>query len=103
MQAVPQILQHNLCRLFDLLVQKKYLADPALLVGGIGDATCDIAPLQVGQFESGNEIEDDLSRLYLEGGGGGQRTESYELALYFLARKTAIDCHENAARRAMPS
>ena len=63
-------------------------------IGGIGDATCDIAPLQVGQFESGNEVEDDLSRLYLEGGGGGQKTESYELALYFLARKTAIDCWE---------
>jgi hypothetical protein len=94
MHAVPRILQQNLCRLFDLLVQKQYVTDPAILVGGIGDATCDAAPLQVGQFESGNEIEDDLSRLFLEGGGGGQKTESYELALYFLARKTAIDCLE---------
>jgi hypothetical protein len=94
MQRVPRILQANLCRLFDLLVDKHYLADPAILIGGIGDATCDVAPLQVGQFESGNEIEDDLSRLFLEGGGGGQKTESYELALYFLARKTAIDCWE---------
>jgi hypothetical protein len=94
MQTVPRILQKNLCRLFDLLVDKHYLTDPAILIGGIGDATCDVAPLQVGQFESGNEIEDDLSRLYLEGGGGGQKTESYELALYFLARKTASDCWE---------
>ena len=94
MHTVPRILQKNLCRLFDLLVDKHYLTDPAILVGGIGDATCDVAPLQVGQFESGNEVEDDLGRLYLEGGGGGQKTESYELALYFLARKTAIDCWE---------
>lgn len=94
MHQVPRILQANLCRLFDLLVAKKYLTDPAILVGGIGDATCDVAPVQVGQFESGNEIEDDLGRLYLEGGGGGQKTESYELALYFLARKTSIDCWE---------
>ncbi|HUE74337.1 MAG TPA: hypothetical protein VMP01_25875 [Pirellulaceae bacterium] len=94
MHTVPRILQKNLCRLFDLLVDKKYLTDPAVLVGGIGDATCDVAPLQVGQFESGNEIEDDLGRLFLEGGGGGQKTESYELALYFLARKTSIDCWE---------
>ena len=94
MHAVPRILQQSLCRLFDLLVQKQYLTDPAILVGGIGDATCDVAPLQVGQFESGNEVEDDLGRLYLEGGGGGQKTESYELALYFLARKTAMDCLE---------
>ncbi len=94
MHKVPRTLQSNLCRLFDLLVDKHYLTDPAILVGGIGDATCDVAPLQVGQFESGNEIEDDLARLYLEGGGGGQKTESYELALYFLARKTSIDCWE---------
>src|SRR5262245_12272574 len=68
MREVPQILQQSLCRLFDLLVAKKYLTHPAILVGGIGDATCDVAPLQIGQFESGNEIEDDLNRLYLEGG-----------------------------------
>jgi hypothetical protein len=99
MHAVPRILQEHLCRLFDLLVDKKYLTDPAVLVGGIGDATCDVAPLQIGQFESGNEIEDDLSRLYLEGGGGGQKTESYELALYLLARKTALDCQEKRGQK----
>jgi hypothetical protein len=99
MREVPQILQKNLTTLFGLCLRRGYLAHPAILVGGIGDATCDAAPLQVGQFESGNEIEDDLSRLYLEGGGGGQMTESYELALYFLARKTAIDCVEKRGRK----
>ena len=99
MMQVPQILQKNLQSLFNLLLDRQYLIDPAILVGGIGDATCDLAPLQVGQFESGNEIEDDLSRLFLEGGGGGQKTESYELALYFLARKTSIDCYERRGRK----
>ena len=99
MQQVPRILQKKLCPLFNLLLKQQFVTDPAILVGGIGDATCDRAPLQVGQFESGNEIEDDLSRLFLEGGGGGQTTESYELALYFLARKTAIDCHEKRGRK----
>lgn len=99
MREVPQILQKNLSTLFGLCLRNGYLAHPAILVGGIGDATCDAAPLQVGQFESGNEIEDDLSRLYLEGGGGGQMTESYELALYFLARKTSIDCFEKRGQK----
>jgi hypothetical protein len=99
MKQVPQILQKSLATLFGLCLRNGYLAHPAILVGGIGDATCDAAPLQVGQFESGNEIEDDLSRLYLEGGGGGQMTESYELGLYFLARKTAIDCFEKRGRK----
>ncbi|MEK6233822.1 MAG: hypothetical protein N2C14_03835 [Planctomycetales bacterium] len=99
MLEAPRILQKNLCSLFGLLLKKDYLEDPAVLVGAVGDATCDVAPLQVGQFESGNEIEDDLSRLYLEGGGGGGMRESYELALYFLARKTEMDCLEKRGQK----
>jgi len=99
MQNVPRILQANLPKLMGLLIRKGYLDHPQILIGAIGDATCDTAPLQVGQFESGIEIEEDLGKLYLEGGGGGHITESYELALYFMARHTAIDCHEKRGRR----
>lgn len=99
MHQVPRILQQSLCTLMGLSVRRGYLEHPAILVGAVGDATCDRAPLQVGQFESGNEIEEDLNRLFLEGGGGGQKTESYELALYFLARKTAADGFEKRGKR----
>ncbi len=99
MQGVPRILQANLPRLMGLLIERGYLAHPQILIGAIGDATCDTAPLQVGQFESGIEIEEDLGRLYLEGGGGGQVTESYELAMYFMARHTALDCLEKRDQR----
>lgn len=99
MQTVPRILQENLPRLMGLLLRKGYLDHPQILIGAIGDATCDTAPLQVGQFESGIEIEEDLGKLYLEGGGGGQVTESYELAMYFMARHTSIDCLEKRGRR----
>ncbi len=99
MGFVPRIVQKNLCQLMGLLLRKNYLAHPQIMVGGIGDATCDRAPLQVGQFESGIEIDQDLGRLWLEGGGGGQQTESYELAMYFMARKTSIDCLEKRGQR----
>ncbi|MGO9115207.1 MAG: hypothetical protein ACLP9L_38840 [Thermoguttaceae bacterium] len=99
MGCVPRILQQNLCQLMNLLLDKGYLAHPQILIGGIGDATCDRAPLQVGQFESGIEIDEDLAKLWLEGGGGGQMNESYELAMYFMARKTAIDCLEKHRQR----
>jgi hypothetical protein len=99
MQDVPRILQANLPKLMGLLIRKGYLDHPQILIGAVGDATCDAAPLQVGQFESGIEIEDDLGKLYLEGGGGGHITESYELALYFMARHTALDCYEKRGRR----
>jgi hypothetical protein len=61
------------------------------MFGAIGDATCDRVPLQVGQFESDNRMDEHLSRIVLEGGGGGQKRESYELAMYFLARHVVTD------------
>jgi hypothetical protein len=99
MQGVPRILQANLPKLMGLLIRKDYLEHPQILIGAIGDATCDTAPLQVGQFESGIEIEEDLGKLFLEGGGGAHITESYELAMYFMARHTSIDCYEKRGRR----
>ncbi|MFO0953324.1 MAG: hypothetical protein U0835_19635 [Isosphaeraceae bacterium] len=99
MGQVPVILQANLPKLMGLLVRKDYLEHPQILIGGIGDATCDRAPLQVGQFESGIEIEDDLGRLFIEQGGGPSITESYELALYFMARHTSLDCYEKRGKR----
>jgi hypothetical protein len=56
-------------------------------------------PLQVGQFESDNRMDQHLGNIVLEGGGGGQVKESYELAMYFMARHTAIDCFEKRGRK----
>jgi hypothetical protein len=44
-------------------------------------------------------MDDDLGRIVLEGGGGGQMTESYELAMYFMARHTSLDCYAKRGRR----
>src|SRR6266536_4548759 len=99
MGSVPRTLQAKLPQLLGLLLRKGYAKDPQILFGGIGDATCDRAPLQIGQFESDNRMDDDLSRILLEGGGGGQKTESYELAMYFMARHTSIDCLEKRGKR----
>lgn len=103
MGGVPRALPTKLPDLFGLLLRKGYAGDPQTLFGAVGDATCDRAPLQVGQFESGNEneVEDDLGDILLEGGGGGggQNTESYELAMYFMAWHTSMDCLEKRGRR----
>jgi len=99
MRMVPRALQVKLPELLGLLLRKGYVTHPQILFGAIGDATCDRSPLQIGQFESDNRMDDDLGRILLEGGGGGQKTESYELAMYFMARHTSIDCHERRNRR----
>lgn len=91
MRTVPRVLQTKLPQLLGMLTRKGYATDPQIMFGAIGDATCDRVPLQVGQFESDNRMDEDLSRIVLEGGGGGQKRESYELAMYFMARHVLTD------------
>lgn len=99
MSGLPRVFQQNLPKLHGLLTRKNYIEDPQVFFGCFGDATCDTVPLQVGQFESGNEMEDDLGNMYLEAGGGGQDTESYELAMYFSYHKTSLDCFEKRGKK----
>jgi hypothetical protein len=66
--------------------------DPQVLFLGIGDHACDSAPLQVGQFESSDALLDHwLTKLYLEGGGGGNNGESYLLAWFFASKYVKAD------------
>lgn len=101
MRPVVEAIHKKLPQFMGLLTRKGYLADAHVLWAAVGDARTDSASLQVGQFEAGNEQEDDLGRFFIEGGGGGQSppSESYQNLLYFAARHTAIDCHE---KRGLP-
>jgi len=92
MRDVPRIFLDNMPKLMAGLLKKGYVKDPQILFGAIGDATCDDAPLQLGQFESSNVMDSCLTNIYLEGNGGGQNTESYELAMYYMARNTDMHC-----------
>lgn len=75
------------------------VAHPQICFMAVGQAGVDRVPLQVGQFESSAALIDTwLTRLYLEGGGKGLH-ESYELAMYFAARHTELDCVDKRGRR----
>ena len=99
MGKVVRGIHADLPRLHELLLGHRYVPHPQILFAAVGDATCDRVPLQVGQFESDNRMDQNLENMILEGGGGGQTTESYELMLYVAARHTAIDCWEKRRRK----
>jgi hypothetical protein len=99
MGAVVRGIHADLPQLHELLLGHKYIAHPQILFAAVGDATCDRVPLQVGQFESDNRMDQNLENMILEGGGGGQKTESYELLLHVAANHTAIDCWEKRKRK----
>lgn len=95
MGRIPEILvREKLGSLMTTLIDHG-VPDAHVLFGGIGDHFADRSPLQVGQFEAGTEeLNKWLTKLYLEGGGGGQDKESYLLAWLFAGRHTSIDCFE---------
>ncbi|MFI9511354.1 hypothetical protein [Nocardia sp. NPDC052566] len=99
MGRVPRIMQDKLGKLHGLLQRKGYARDPQILFGAIGDADSDRVPLQIGQFESDNRMDEQLRRIFLEGGGGGQKSESYELAAYFMATHVVTDAWEKRGKR----
>ncbi|MFC9896515.1 hypothetical protein ACFVMC_22745 [Nocardia sp. NPDC127579] len=99
MGQVPIIMQRKLGKLHGLLQRKGYADDPQILFGAVGDADCDRVPLQVGQFESDNRMDEQLRNILLEGGGGGQKSESYELAAYFMATHIATDAWDKRRTR----
>ncbi len=100
-RKVPGIVVEQLKKLMGILIKKGYVENPHVLFAAIGDATSDKVPLQVGQFEGGaDEMDDALTNIYLEGNGGSQRTESYELFMYFMAKYAVMDCLEKRGKKA---
>src|ERR1700710_3021004 len=100
MGEIPRLLAtQQLPRFMKVLTDCK-VPDPQILFLAVGDATSDRSPLQVGQFETTGELMDQwLTRSHLEGGGGAIGEESYELALYFLALHTEMDCFVKRGKR----
>lgn len=92
MGSIPnKLVKHDFPEIMKKILETG-IKDPQICFVGIGDHECDDVPLQVGQFESSDELmESWLTGIYLEGGGGGNDGESYSLAWYFAARHTDID------------
>jgi hypothetical protein len=88
MDRVVRGIHADLPRLHEMLLGYKYIPHPQISSARSATRPCDRVPLQVGQFESDNRMDQNLEHMILEGGGGGQKTESYELMLYTAARHT---------------
>ena len=93
------LVREGLGVLFGEIYDRKPVADPHIMVAAIGDVKYDSAPLQVGQFEADLKITDDLEKVYVEKGGGGNSVESYDMPMYFAAYHTSIDCFEKRNKK----
>jgi len=90
----------GLVRFVGQVLQRKSLVDPHLMFMGIGDAVAhDKAPLQLTQFETDERILTQLTDIWLEGGGGGNNFESYDLPWAFARYRTICDAWEKRQKK----
>ena len=81
------------------IIGRAPVTDPHIMIMAIGDVTGDQAPLQVTQFEADDRIVQQLKDIWLEGRGGANTYESYDLPWYFAAFRTSTDCFEKRGKR----
>jgi hypothetical protein len=90
MGTLPKIIYDKMPLIAGQTAQLGYVPDPMMCLAAVGDAVCDQAPFQVGEFAPLRSLDEWLQRLWLEGGGGGQARESYEMTAYFFATRCEI-------------
>lgn len=92
--SAARVVHSKLPELQAYLKNGNFCADPQINIGAIGDATSDDYPLQWGQFESDNRLDEQIEAVILEGNGGGQQRETYELGAYMSARHVHLEPYE---------
>lgn len=97
--VAEEIAKNGLSTLMTEIYEAKPVTDPHVMFMAIGDIRSDRGPLQVSQFEADTRIIEQLRLLWLESGGGGNDTESYDLPWYFGAYKTVTDAMEKRQKR----
>lgn len=100
MQSIPEnLVKNELPKLMDAIVGLG-INDPQIMFMGIGDDKCDDTPLQISQFESSTEkIDECLTKIFLEGRGGGNHGESYALAWLVAGYHTETDHFEKRKQK----
>lgn len=99
-RVLDSMARKGLPTLCEEIYARKPVTDPHIMCMGIGDVEArDKYPLQVTQFEADIRIATQLTKIFLERGGGGNHYESYHLPWYFAGMHTSIDCFEKRGRK----
>lgn len=95
-----QIAKKGLGIVMGELIKRVPVTDPHVMVVGFGDLSNDNSPLQMTQFESDvTPMTEQIEKIYLEGRGGGNYSESQDLVWYAAATMTSIDCLEKRGKK----
>ena len=90
-----KIARDALPELMTAILNEKPISDPHLMFMGIDDAKTSAGlagnSIQMSQFEADIRIVEQLRLINLVGGGGGNDSESYDLAWYVAGTRTTHD------------
>ena len=95
---IKRLMSEEVGKMMLALLDKKPVTDPQLCFAMVGDV-CDRHPLQMGQFEADGRIVDQLTRFYIEGGGGSYGQEDYPLVWYAALNYTSCDAWEKRQQK----
>lgn len=97
--VVHQIATVELPKMMTEIHAKGIVSDPHVMFMGIDDVhEQGHGALQVSYFEPDLKIIEQLRKLWLVGNGGGNGSESYDLAWYFAARYTFLENFERTGK-----
>lgn len=94
------IAQEELPKLMTSILDTKVVSDPHIMFMGIDDVKSSYdRALQVSQFEADIRIVQALREIYLVGLGGGNDSESYDLAWYFAGTRCQTDAWDKRKQK----
>lgn len=97
--VVHQIATVELPKIMTEIHSRAVVSDPHVMFMGIDDVhEQGHGALQVSYFEPDLKIIEQLRKLWLVGNGGGNGSESYDLAWYFAARYTYLENFEQTGK-----
>lgn len=97
--VVHQIATEELPKLMTEIHAQHVVSDPHVMFMGIDDVHVQgHGALQVSYFEPDLKIVEQLRQIWLVGNGGGNNSESYDLAWYFAGRYTYLENFEKTGK-----
>lgn len=98
-EVAEQIAKDELPKLMTAIHETGAVSDPHVMFMGIDDVFAQgHGALQVSYFEPDLRIVEQLRQMWLVGNGGGNGSESYDLAWYFAGKHTYLESFERTGR-----
>lgn len=98
--VAEQIAKDELPKLMTKIHESGVVSDPHVMFMGIDDVFAQgHGALQVSYFEPDLRIVEQLRQMWLVGNGGGNGSESYDLAWYFAGHHTYLEGFEKQGRK----